>query len=79
MNSKTGKRELGGYEFFYQGWKNDNPTRENCIFGTSKENLFPEDRYVKLDGTFLKKLGLTKQKMVECNALFHLPIVTSHC
>jgi hypothetical protein len=23
-----------------------------------------------LDGTFLKKLGLTKQKMVECNALF---------
>jgi hypothetical protein len=29
MNAKTGKREVGGYEFFYQGWKNDNPTREN--------------------------------------------------
>ncbi len=32
-----------------------------------------------MDGTFLKKLGLTKQKMVECNALFFyqllLPIV----
>ncbi len=37
MNAKTGKREVGGYEFFYQGWKNDNPTRENCRFGASRE------------------------------------------
>ncbi len=34
------------------------------------EDLFPADRAATLDGTFLKKLGLTKQKMVECNALF---------
>jgi hypothetical protein len=78
-NAKTGKRELGEYEFFYQGWKNDNPTRENCRFGASRENLFSEDRDVNLDGTFLKKLGLTMQKMVEGNALFFyqllLPIV----
>jgi hypothetical protein len=79
MNAKTGKRELGGYEFFYQRRKNKNLTGENCRFGASRENLFPEDSDVKLDGTFLKKLGLTKQKMVECNALFFyrlfLPIV----
>ncbi len=79
MNAKTGKRELSGYDFFYQGWKNDNPTRENCRFGASRENIIPEDRDIKLDGTFLKKLGLTKQTMVECNALFFyqllLPII----
>ncbi len=79
MNAKTGKREVDGYEFFYQGWKNDNPTRENCRFGASRENLFTADRDATLDGTFLKKLGLTKQRMVECDALFFyqliLPIV----
>ena len=70
INAKTGKREVGGYEFFYQGWKNNNPTRENCRFGASRENLFPADRDVTLDATLLKKLGLTKQRMVECDALF---------
>jgi len=79
IHAKTGKREVGGYEFFYQGWKNDNPTRENRRFGASRENLFPADRDVTLDGTFLKKMGLTKQRMVQCNALFFyqllLPIV----
>jgi hypothetical protein len=30
----------------------------------------PADRAATLDGTFLKKLGLTKQRMLECNALF---------
>ncbi len=79
MNAKTGKREVGGYEFFYQGWKNDNLTRENCRFGASREDLFPADRDATLDGRFLKKLGLTKQRMVECDALFFfqllLPIV----
>ncbi len=27
-NDVTGKREEGGYEFFYQGQKQKNPTRE---------------------------------------------------
>ncbi len=46
MNAKTGKREVGGYEFFYQGWKNDNPTRENCRFGARREDLFVVSRLV---------------------------------
>ncbi len=25
-NAVTGKREEGKYEFFYQGWKQENPT-----------------------------------------------------
>jgi hypothetical protein len=70
INAKTGKGEVGGYEFFYQGGKNNNPTRENCRFGASRDDLFPADRDVTLDATFLKKMGLMKQRMVECNALF---------
>jgi hypothetical protein len=63
----------------YQGWKQENPTRENCRFGATREDLFPTDRDVKLDVTFLKKMGLSKQRMEQCNALFFyqllLPIV----
>jgi hypothetical protein len=70
INDVTGKREEGGYEFFYQGWKQENPTRENCRFGATREELFPTDRDIKLDVTFLKKMGLSKQRMEQCNALF---------
>jgi hypothetical protein len=79
INAVTGKREEGGYEFFYQGWKQENLTRENCRFGATREDLFPTDRDVKLDVTFLKKMGLSKQRMEQCNASFFyqllLPIV----
>ncbi len=79
INTVMGKREAGGYEFFYKGWKEESPTRENCRFGATRKDLLPADRDVLLDVTFLKKLGLTKQRMVECDALFFcqllLPIV----
>jgi hypothetical protein len=70
INAVMEKREAGGYEFFYNGWKEENQTRANCRFGATREDLFPADREVTLDVTFLKKLGLTKQRMVECDALF---------
>jgi hypothetical protein len=70
INAVTGKREEGGYELFYQGWKQENPTRENCRFGATREDLFPTDRDVELDATFLKKMGLSKQRMEQCDALF---------
>ncbi len=79
INVVTRKREEGGYEFFYQGWKQENPTREDCRFGATREELFPTNRDVRLDVTFLKKMGLSKQRMEQCNALFFyqllLPIV----
>ncbi len=79
INALTGKREAGGYEFFYKGWKEENPTRENCRFGATREDLFPADRDVTLDVIFLKKMGLSKQRMEECNAVFFyqllLPVV----
>jgi hypothetical protein len=36
INAVMGKREEGGCEFFYQGWKEENPTRENCRFGATR-------------------------------------------
>ncbi len=79
INAEMGKREEGGYKFFYQRWKQEKPTRENCRFGATREDLFPMDRDIKLDVTFLKKMGLSKQRMLECDALFFyqmiLPIV----
>jgi hypothetical protein len=75
INAVTGKREEGGYAFFYQGWKQENLTRENCIFGATREDLFPTDRDVKLDVTFLKNMGLSKQKMEQGDALFYYQLI----
>ncbi len=56
-----------------------NPTRDNCRFGASRDLLFPPDRQVQLDVNYLKKMGLTRKRMLECDALFFyqllLPIV----
>ena len=80
INALTGKREAGGYEFFYKGRKEENPTRENCRFGTTREDLFPVDRDVILDVTFLKKMGLSKQRMKKYNALFcYFQLLTQLC
>jgi hypothetical protein len=46
INAVMGKREEGRYEFFYPGWKQENPTREICRFGATREELFPSDRDV---------------------------------
>ncbi len=70
IDAVTGKREAGGCEYFCEGWKEDNPTRENCRFGANRKDLFPADRDVTLDVTFLKNMGLSKQRMEECDALF---------
>ena len=77
----TNKRVVGGYEFFYQGWKHPNPTIFNCWLGSDMKTVFPEGREVQLDAVYLKKMGLTKKRMDECDALFFyqllVPILTS--
>jgi hypothetical protein len=79
VHKVTGKRQAGGFEFFYHGWKQENPTGDNCRFGASRDLLFPPDRQVQLDVNYLKKMGLTRKRMLECDALFFyqllLPVV----
>lgn len=78
-DTTTGKREINGYEFFYNGWTHPFPDETNTRIGATKQNLFPEDRDVQLDKDYLRKMGLTKKRMEDCDALFFyqllLPIV----
>jgi hypothetical protein len=60
VNGKTRKRESGGYEFFYNGWKLEEPNPDNCRFGSDRDNVFPEDRAVQLDAEYLKKWALQR-------------------
>ena len=60
-DTQTGKRELNGYEFFYNGWTHPFPDDTNNRMGATKQNLFPEDRDVQLDKDYLRKMGLTKK------------------
>jgi hypothetical protein len=79
VDKVTATRQAGGFEFFYNGWKQENPTKDNCRYGASRDLLFPPDRQVQLDVNYLKKMGLTRKRMLECDALFFyqllLPIV----
>ena len=45
-------------------------TRKNCRFGATKDLLFPPDILVQLDVEYLKKMGLTRKRMLDCDALF---------
>jgi hypothetical protein len=55
MDNVSGKRQSGGFEFSYNGWKQENPTRENCRFGATKDLLFPPNRQIQLDVEYLKR------------------------
>ena len=75
----TGKRMQGAWEFFYQGWKQTNTTPGLVREGASKDNMFPSNRKAKLDGALLKKMGLTRKRMVEGDALFFYQLIVPIC
>ena len=70
VNAYSIKSEIGSYKFFFNGWKLEGATRDNCRFGSDRDNVFPEDHAVQLDEEYLKKMGLTKDRMTSCDALF---------
>ena len=79
VNDKTGKREVGGYEFFYNGWKHPSPSQSNSRMGATRDHIFPQEREVQLDANLLKRLGLTKERMLKCDPFFFyqllLPVI----
>ncbi len=77
VNKVTGKRQVGSFEFFYNGWKQENPTRENCRFGASRYLLFRPDRQVQIDVNYLKKMGWSRKRMLGCDALFFYQLMLS--
>jgi hypothetical protein len=75
--SSEGKRVLNGWEFHYQGWEPDlDKKRRN---GASQINLFPEERKGYLDYELLKKMGLTKKRIVNCDPLFFKQLLQPMC
>ena len=80
-----GKRISNGWEFHYTGWKklDDVSTTETLREkefrqGATSDDLF-KDRDGCLDGNVLKKLGLTKERMVEADALFFYQLLLPVC
>jgi len=59
MSEETGKSQSKGFEFFYNGWKQENPTRENCRFGASRDEIFDEPVHIAMDNFFSSDEVLT--------------------
>ena len=69
INSRTGKRTMNDWKFFYDGWDHPDPNKSNTRSDTHN-NLFPPDRYVLLYPDMLRKLGINKTQMTSKDALF---------
>ena len=69
------KRIDGEWEFYYRGWEGTERRRD----GADRHNLFPAERKGSLDGDLLKTMGLTKERMVECDALFFHQLLLPMC
>ena len=71
----TGKRTRGDWEFHYNGWKDPENNPDFTRQGATRENLLPGSRSAKLDADVLKKMGLTKDRMVAGDALFFFQLL----
>ena len=65
--NEEGTREVDGWKFHYQGWKGSKNIWRD---GANSANPYPENRKGRLDYDLLKKMGLTKQRIVQGDALF---------
>ena len=75
MDPQTGKRVAGGYEFHYNGLKQPIDDQSLWREEATRDNLFLPHRRAKLDAALLKKMGLTRKRMEEKDALFFLQLL----
>ena len=72
----NGKREINGWQFYYQGWKNEAmPYRH----GATTSNMFPKEMEGCLDADILRKLGLTKGRIEMRDSLFFYQLILPIC
>ena len=71
-----GKRIDDGWEFFYRGWEGTDRVFRD---GATKDNVFPSERLGSLDGDLLVKMGLTKERVLDCDALFFHQLLLPMC
>jgi hypothetical protein len=74
----AGDRAMDGWEFNYLGWKADEGTGTNRS-GSTETKLFPDDRKGHLDYELLKKLRLSKRRILEGDALFFFQLLLPIC
>ena len=72
-----GKRVVDGWEFHYEKWVNTSSTHGNTKYrsGATNTNPFPDNRKGRLDYDLLKRLKLTKKRLVEGDSLFFLQLL----
>jgi hypothetical protein len=72
--NQQGKRVVDGWEFHYGKWVNGmNNTKSRS--GATNTNAFPENRKGRLDYRLLKRMKLTKKRIVEGDALFFFQLL----
>ena len=79
MNLATGKRTVGDWEFFYNGWSHPSSDSSQWRKGASKDNMFPDTRKAQLDAELLKKMGPTEVCMKGRDALFFYQLLFPIC
>ena len=66
-----GNRRIAGWDFYYDKWSNpDEDGGMKFRSGATRVNPFPENRKGNLDYDLLKKMGLTKTRLLNHDALF---------
>ena len=69
-NPDDGQRVSGEWRFNYDGWKDEQVEGVPYHSGATTDNLFPNCRKGCLDRRMLTKLGLMREHVVACDALF---------
>ena len=70
-----GKRIIDGWEFHYDKWISEAAANEKSRSGATNTTPFPESRKGRLDYDLLKRMRLTKKRLVEGDALFFLQLL----
>jgi hypothetical protein len=65
---------VDGWEFRYQKW-NQQASSAGSRNGATSTNPFPDSRKDRLDYELLKRMKLTKKRIVEGDALFFLQLL----
>jgi hypothetical protein len=67
-----GERTLNGWAFHYNSWTADESSESVARSGATKTNMFPDCRKGKLDYALLKRMGLTKKRILGNDCLFFI-------
>ena len=71
----AGVHEVNGWTFHYQGWHHHLDNGNFWWKNATRDDIFPPDKKAKLDAELLKKMGLTRERIVSKDALFFIQLL----